>query len=186
MGGELMFETAISTAALSGVELHDRDGKTFWKLLKTCGECGTVMDDECMCFSTEETMLKAKARTFYCSAKCWFINLPVKQQMKEMEDFKEAADAGYWCLEGDAVRRMPQADFLEEMYEFLSDSWDNACCDSMTEVCDADLECPIIGRSNKNTQQREIHRLGSYGWISGHRMGGAGRSRDIHSECGAV
>lgn len=138
-----MFEIDIRIAALEGVELHEQDGTVYWKLLKTCPECGKVMDDECMCFSTKEAMEKAKVMVFYCSAKCWYVNQSIKDQMEQIEYFKQAADEAGWHLSGDEVRRLPQSEFLEEMYEFINDEWENACSDTMSEACEADLDCPI-------------------------------------------
>lgn len=139
-----MFEIDIRIAALKGVMLHERDGTPYWQLAKVCTlkGCTTIMD-ECMCFSTEKAMLDAKPKEFYCSSKCWFAAMPVDKQMEQMETFREAANDACWHLSGDEVRRLPQVEFLEEMYEFINQEFENACCDTMSEVCDADLECPI-------------------------------------------
>lgn len=139
----IVFEIDIRTAAVDGVMLHERDGTPYWKLVKVCPECKTLMDDECMCFSTEEAMLKAKDQVFYCSARCWFPNLPEERQKDEREEFLQAADNCLWTLHGDELRQMSEEDFHYELMEYIEEKWEDSCDMSMSEYCDADLECPI-------------------------------------------
>jgi hypothetical protein len=89
-----MFEKDIATAAYQGVMLHNRDGSEFWKLRLTCTHepCPKEVElGECLCFATEEAMVKARDNHgFYCSAKCWAKDRPEDEVQKHVDEARRA------------------------------------------------------------------------------------------------
>lgn len=139
-----MFDIDIKVAALQGVELHERDGTLYWKLLKICSACGGELG-ECLCFTEKEQMERARDENYYCSAECWFGAISPEKKVTELAEFREQWAGDHTDLEPDDLENYPDDTdplFLEQFYAWTEEWWCEVG-ECMAEAVGADMECPI-------------------------------------------
>lgn len=138
-----MFEREIREEVLNGIELHDREGEVYWKLMKKCGRCDTILN-ECLCFRDDEKMKKAKDEVFYCSSQCYYASMSPEVKEDMVKKFRNEWAHGETHLSPDEIDNYPDDDdplFLELLYDWL-DEWTENVGEIILELMGVE-ECPI-------------------------------------------
>ena len=89
-----MFDIDIRVATYQGIKLHRKDGTEYWKMRLTCTHepCPNEVEmGECLCFGTEEAMVKARDNHgMHCSPKCWIADHTEEEVATELAKARKA------------------------------------------------------------------------------------------------
>ena len=137
-----MFEKEIEVEARRGVLLHRRDGTPYWKLLLTCSMPGCDKDvdmGECLCFETEEAMVKCRDNhQMTCSWDCFFESRTPEEREKLIAEAKEYEE-GMIAAEGEGLNCDTDKELVMAYMDWLSYFYDGSDFYDKYEI----EECPI-------------------------------------------